>query len=51
MGFVGEVFTHKIEAVHTAERRGWPRCCNSDREASMLLAPGFAQTRTSGVGN
>ena len=47
---MGGVFTHKTEEVHTAERR-WPHGCNSDREALMLLAPDFAQARTSGLGN
>ena len=37
--------------------RWWPRCCNSDREASLLVAPDFAATKKRqcyaylGVGN
>ena len=39
------VFGHKTEEVRTAELRWWPRCCNSDREASLLVAPDFAATK------
>ena len=36
------VFAHKTEEVHAAELRWWPCCCNSDREASILVAPDLA---------
>ena len=36
------VFAHKTEEVHIQELHGWSRCCNSDREASILVAPDLA---------
>ena len=51
------VFAHKTEEARVKELRWWPRCCNNDREASILVAPDLAAkkrgsaTRTAGVGN
>ena len=36
------VFAHKTEETHYGELHWWSRCCNSDREASILVAPDLA---------
>ena len=36
------VFAHKTEEVRIKELHWWSRCCNSDREASILVAPDLA---------
>ena len=40
--FAAWVFARKTEEARNAELRSWPRCCNSDREASLLVAPDLA---------